>query len=409
MAMHPKKSLEDYIYQGNIIQNADDNANAEGYIWAFVPAIRTELNDTLAALIAKHEEVTAAYPNYDQVIDQKKLARIASEDGLDKITVYIKTAFRTDSEAILNNLRLDRDFPTDDEKIMLYLMDFLSQYDDHDQLTYPIPAGFNDPAIANANEFIAKHELATDLFEDRRTAIQDRQHALDAFIQILIPIKTWLHEMLPDGNEDTRLIDYGFTPYGTHGTPEEPEQLPTPENFGLEFLDPNLRIFWDAVEGATSYHLEMGNNPTILGKNLYDGPNTEYTFDPPGGHLYFRVWALKGEEWGERGDAIDIEVEGNPPGPPENLQVEIMPDGKLRFFWDSPATGVPQYCNFYMEIVDTGMPEPAMGAEPYHKEVITNQAIIYDPGPGKTLYGWATAFGDGVEGEAAGPVSIDVM
>jgi len=43
MTTRPKKALEDHIYQGNIIQNADDNALAECYMWAFVPAIRTEL------------------------------------------------------------------------------------------------------------------------------------------------------------------------------------------------------------------------------------------------------------------------------------------------------------------------------------------------------------------------------
>ncbi len=46
--------------------------------------------------------------------------------------------------------------------------------------------------------------------------------------------------MLPDGNKDMRLIDYGFTPYGTHETPGE--QLTTPGNFCEEkkediFLD----------------------------------------------------------------------------------------------------------------------------------------------------------------------------
>jgi len=97
------------------------------------------------------------------------------------------------------------------------------------------------------------------------------------------------------------------------------------------------------------------------------------------------------------------------PGPPENLQIEIMPDGKIKFFWDSPLTGVPEYCNFYLEIVDTGMPEPSMGDTPYREEIITNQAIIDSPGPGKTVYGWATAFDDGEEGEACGPESIDIM
>jgi len=212
------------------------------------------------------------------------------------------------------------------------------------------------------------------------------------------------------GDDDSRLRLLGFVPSSEVWTPGEPsgEQLPTPGNFHLLFVDPNLTISWDPVEGATSYHLEMGNNPMILGTVLYEGPDTEYTFDPPGGHLYFRVWAMDGEEWGERGEAIDIEIEGTPPGPPENLQIEIMPDGKIKFFWDSPLTGIPEYCNFYLEIVDTGMPEPSMGDTPYREEIITNQAIIDNPGPGKTVYGWATAFDDGEEGEACGPESIDI-
>jgi len=408
MTTRPKKALEDYIYQGNIIQNADDNALAEGYVWAFVPAIRTELNDTLAALIAKHEEVAAAYPNYDQIIDEKKAARIAAEDGLDKITVYIKTAFRADSEVLLNNLRIDRPFPTDDEKIMIYLMDFLSQYDNHDQITYPIPPAYNDPAIANATEFIAKHELATDIFEDRRTAIQDRGHALDAFVQILIPIKTWLHEMLPDGNEDTRLIEYGFTPYGTHETPEEPEQLPTPENFGLEFTDPNLRLYWDAVEGATGYVLKEGTNPMILARTIYEGPDTEFKYDPPGGHLYFRVWAMKGEEWGARGEAIDIEIVGVRPGAPKNLVLNY--DGTyVRASWEEPDTGVPEYFRLYAATVPMGSIAPVRPAEPDVDEIITLEVGIFAPPPGSTVYIWVSAFHDGEEGDSVGPEGINII
>ncbi|MCD6501636.1 hypothetical protein J7L01_03470, partial [bacterium] len=219
--------------------------------------------------------------------------------------------------------------------------------------------------------------------------------------------RKWLWKMLPEGRYDTRLIDYGFTPYGTHHG-DTGEQLPTPENFGLEFLDPDLRIFWDAVEGATSYHLEMGNNPTILGTNLYDGEDTEFTFDPPGGHLYFRVWAMKGEEWGERGEAIDIEIEGTPPGPPKNLNLSY--DGTyVHASWEEPDSGTPEYFRLYAATVPLGEIAPPRPAEPTNDEIITLEVGIFAPAPGNTVYIWVTAFHDGVEGEAAGPVGIDVM
>ena len=318
MASKPKKSLAEYIHQGDLIQLADDAALAVPEIWALVPAIRTRLDDRLATL---HERTTTAEtiaPAYDLKVEEKDGYDVDAEETCGKLAVYIENAFPDDAEQINHTLLLDKEYPSDDEEAKQYLISVLDALSNHDNVTYPLPATFTDPLTTAANNFITALAEVVDLFEDRRTAIQDRDIALEQFIEVLSPIRKWLWKMLPEGRYDTRLIDYGFTPYGTHhgDTGDGGEQLPTPENFGLEFLDPDLRIFWDAVEGATSYHLEMGNNPTILGTNLYDGTDTEFTFDPPGGHLYFRVWAMKGEEWGERGEAIDIEVEGTPPGPP---------------------------------------------------------------------------------------------
>lgn len=187
------------------------------------------------------------------------------------------------------------------------------------------------------------------------------------------------------------------------------DKLPAVTGFHLVFVDPNLTLAWDEVEGADGYELREGNNPLIMARTIYEGSETEFTYDPPGGHLYFRVWAKKGDEMGEPGDAIDIEIEGNPPGQPQNLHVELQPDGSLRITWDAPPEGSPEYCNLYIKDVETGQPAPTKPSEPYYDEMIVYQITISDPIPGRTYFVWVTAFDDGVEGEPAGPESVDII
>ena len=210
------------------------------------------------------------------------------------------------------------------------------------------------------------------------------------------------------GDEDPRLLELGFQTKSGIWTPEEPEKLPAVTGLALEFLDPDLRLFWDEVEGADGYELREGNNPLIMARTIYEGPDTEFTYDPPGGHLYFRVWAKKGDEMGLPGDAIDIEIEGTPPGPPQNLNLTILSDGSLKVGWEPPLTGTPEYFRLYLAIVDTGSPAPEMSEEPYFDELITLGVGFSSPTAGKTYYVWVSAFDDGVEGDAAGPESIDI-
>ena len=108
----------------------------------------------------------------------------------------------------------------------------------------------------------------------------------------------------------------------------------------------------------------------ILEKTVYEGPDTSFKFDPPGGHpQYFRVWAMDGEEWGERGDAVSIEIEGTPPHAPEGLKVKREGD-YLKWEWKSGGD-VPEYFRLYIATVATGSPEPVIPDEPDTDELIT--------------------------------------
>jgi hypothetical protein len=196
------------------------------------------------------------------------------------------------------------------------------------------------------------------------------------------------------------------TPWGGTGE-SEPEQLPAVTGLALDYDDPNLTVTWDEVDGADGYKLMMGNNPTILTTTLYGGPETRYIFDPPGGHHYFRVWAMKGDDLGARGDYVEIEIEGVPPAVPKQLKV-TREGGYLKWEWKSGGD-VPQYYRLYIAIVATGSPAPSRPAEPDVDELITLFVSTFAPGPGNTVYGWVTAFGDGAESDAVGPVGIDVL
>lgn len=197
------------------------------------------------------------------------------------------------------------------------------------------------------------------------------------------------------------------TPWGTSSGGGS-EKLPAVSGFGMEFLDPNLHLYWEAVSGADGYKLMMGNNPIILTTTIYTGPDTEFTFDPPGGHLYFKVWAMKGDELGEPGEALDIVIEGVAPPKPMNIRLERV-DNYVKIGWDAGEGTVPQYFRLYTVIVPTGSPAPVKPDEPEVDELITTSVSIFAPAPGNKVYAWVTAFGDGAESNAEGPGSIDIM
>jgi len=257
---------------------------------------------------------------------------------------------------------------------------------------------------AKYNDFIAKRDEYEAKFGEMEAAQNDLLELRAAVEEQERDLFNYYRAKHPKGDDEF----WTETPWGTTGGGGNGgEKLPVVENITLDYVAPDLTISWDAVEGATGYTLQMGNNPMILGTTLYVGPDTLYKFDPPGGHPhYFRVWAMDGETWGERGDAVSIEITGEKPDAPHNLK--LTRDGVyVKAEWKT--TDVPQHCTLYIEIVPTGSPEPTISDEPHTDEIITNGVSIFAPGAGNTVYAWVTAFHDGEESDPCGPVSIDIV
>jgi len=233
MANRPNKALAEYIHQGDLIVIADDNAIANGYLWALVAATRTRLDALLADLKTKATIADTVGPAYDLKVEEKDGFDLDAEKALSMLAVYIENAFPDDAAELNHILLLDKDYPADDEKAKQYLTSVQAALAVHDNVAYPIPPAYIAAIDTATTSFISALAEVTDLFENRRTAIQDRNIALTDFIQVLSPIRKWLWKTLPQGREDTRLIDYGFDPYnkqyGGGGGGEEPEPEPEPE------------------------------------------------------------------------------------------------------------------------------------------------------------------------------------
>jgi len=264
------------------------------------------------------------------------------------------------------------------------------------------------PQFDEVATLFGKYTDARNAFASAQLDAVDAQNTLlearEACHTVERKIFEWIGAFHTDGKDEY----WTETPWGRTG--ESGGTAPgVPENFSAVVEGENVRLTWDAVDGADSYQLVHTEHPPMF-LTLYEGADTEYLhLNPPGGTHYYQVRGKSDDTPGDYTDSISVEITGVVPGPPVNLQVVIMSDGKVKFMWDSPATGVPEYCNFYLAIVGTGTPPPEKPDVPYREEIITNMVIIDNPGPGKTVYGWATAFSDGMEGEAAGPVSIEIV
>jgi len=152
---------------------------------------------------------------FDNRVKEKRQLVKNGREATTKLAVYIENAFLDNAAKINHRLLLDLKYPTDDQELGGYLRNVCSTIDNHDNATYPLPAAFTDPIYTVRAEFDRALRDVTDFFEDRRTAIQTRNKAMAEFKALLKPIRMWLWQMLPQGRRDTRLIGYGFTPYGT--------------------------------------------------------------------------------------------------------------------------------------------------------------------------------------------------
>ncbi len=254
------------------------------------------------------------------------------------------------------------------------------------------------------NDFVAKRDEYEAKFGEMEAAQNDLIELRDAVEEQERDLFNYYRAKHPKGDDEL----WTETPWGTTsgGGGTSPE-IGIPQNLAAVIEGENVRISWDAVDGADSYQLVHGEFPPIL-LEIYAGADTEFVHEnPPGGTHYYNVRAKKGDSYSEYGDAVSVEITGVAPGPPQNLQLEhVAPHVKVT--WESPPS-TPQYFRLYIASVPTGNPPPDMPSEPDTDKLITLSVSIFAPGPGKTLYAWITSFGDGEESDPCGPESIDII
>ena len=116
-----------------------------------------------------------------------------------------------------------------------------------------------DPDYASVITDFAELQVVFDEFVAARADWVSSDQALDEAQNTILTERANVEEQERDiftyyraKHPDTKDEWWTDSPWGrTGGSGGGGEQLPTPENFGLEFLDPDLRIFWDAVASAT--------------------------------------------------------------------------------------------------------------------------------------------------------------
>ncbi len=332
MSSKPTKSLSEYIHQGDIIIIADDKAIANGDLWQIVPIMRTRHDARLATLTAKTTDADIVAPAYDLKVDEKDGYDMDAAETSSTLKVYIDNAYLENAEAINHDLLLDKAYPADDQDAKRYLNSVQEALVGHDHATYPLPAVLTDALKVATENFSRAVEDVVDLFEDRRTAIQDRNIALDEYIDVLTPIRRWLWKTLPQGRYDTRLIDYGFTPYGTHAAKPS---LPPPKS--LKYLARVNRFSWEAVAGAMKYELDVSKNGGEW-EEKYKGALTEAKIELEKAVYKVRVRAIQEqspEVLGDWSDDIEIQI---PFAGPLNLRYN---DQTHTFSWNNvPGAGV---------------------------------------------------------------------
>jgi len=285
--------------------------------------------------------------------------------------------------------------------------------DNHDRLVAE-----GDPRVladVAMNNLVEKRDEMRDM---RLLAYTEKEESKQAYIALheLFDFHTKLLQfiytaaVLAWGNEDPRLELLGFLPASavwTEGGGASPG-IGVPENLTAVFGDEDVRITWDAVEGADGYYLSHTQFPPLF-LRLYEGEATEFLHEmPDNGTHYYRVRAKVGDESGEYCDAVSVDVVVEAPPAPTKLKISLGGDNRTKVTWDSPSGVVYNGCSLYSVDVPTGSPVPARPSDPIWDELIVYSITMGELAPGMTRYVWVTGTLRGAESEATGPESVSL-
>jgi len=304
----------------------------------------------------------------------------------------------------------DDDAPTDCKGLRNALKVWIDEH--------AVLAGEGDPRIVN-DTIIAKLTEHYDKLEaffrlrlkekdeairatETKRAVYTQHSKLLSFVHSLACL-TW-------GDDDSRLRLIGMVPSSEVHTPGGGASpgIGVPENLTAVFGEEDVRITWDAVEGADGYYLSHTQFPPLF-LRLYEGEATEFLHEmPDNGTHYYRVRAKVGDESGEYCDAVSVDVVVEAPPAPTKLKISLGGDNRTKVTWDSPSGVVYNGCSLYSVDVPTGSPVPARPSDPIWDELIVYSITMGELAPGMTRYVWVTGTLRGAESEATGPESVSL-
>jgi len=348
------------------------------------------------------------YREARQIRNNSTSAFVNAVDEIRKKLRWMRMALPTltpGSEEIIEPFGLDKDIPADNDEMKNYADAVFAHW--LTVRTDPLYAPFvgNINALASLFAAYESAQVTQNSAQEEASLLQNEKEEIRLELEdMLKSLMDWYRIYYKDYEDEY----WTQTPWGKASQEGSGAPPGIPQNLAAAIEGEDVRLSWSAVEGADGYYLVHTEHPPLF-LRLYEGENTEYVhLNPPGGTHYYQVRARKNETYGEYCEQIQVVVVGVAPGAPKNLQLTY--DGSyVRASWESPETGVPQYYRLYMATAPTGGAAPSKPGEPYQDEIITLGIGVFPPAPGTTVYIWITAYADGMEGEACGPATIDIV
>ena len=182
-----------------------------------------------------------------------------------------------------------------------------------------LPQAMIDILQALVDVAVNRYDIAIKEKFESKTSTKEIRNIYDVDANKMRTLLNWASTMW--SKFDLRLELLGFVPAQKKGGgyPKVPA--------GLAF-DPETNTFnWDAVDGATSYHLAyMAAEGDEDWQDAYKGSDTSVVFDPGAGFWLFKVRARNANGYGDFSAPIEISISAGLV-PPVNVQVtydEVM-------------------------------------------------------------------------------------
>ncbi len=200
--------------------------------------------DALEAKLVEYRQLEIHVPELNTLYTG---AGKSLHEGLSMLKTMLPSFF--DDPDVLGEFALANAIPFDLDDLYIIAQACFDHWADVSALPeYAVVAPDFTNVEAKYDDFVAKRDEYEAKFGEMEAAQNDLIVLRDAVEEQERDLFNYYRAKHPKGDDEF----WTETPWGT--TSQQGgggEKLPTPENFGLEFLDPNLRIFWDAVASAT--------------------------------------------------------------------------------------------------------------------------------------------------------------